>query len=430
MSACQTSATSNTTHNTNNGTAATVPKPVPPTLLPNEGIDKCPTALDSIPGCLTPHQLREAYGVENLYKKGWTGKGQTVIDVVSFGSPTLKQDMDTYDQTFGLPPIDLQVISPLHETEYNPGNSRSDKAGWAGETTLDVQVIHAIAPEAKVIVMTSPVAETEGTVGLPEFLQLEQYAIDHHLGSIFSQSWGASELTLQDQKGQQELQKWNAFYLQATMLKGMTIFNSSGDNGAADYSDLQSKHLSTTPTTSFAGDSPWVTAVGGTTLTHTGTNFTEQAWSNSGGGFSRFYMTPDYQKNLPADAQSQAKNRRGVPDVAADANPNTGMAVYQGGMWNAGGGTSASAPVWAGLMAIANQMAGHPLGFINPALYKLASQPATYARDFHDVTQGNNSFPPANVQGYAAAKGWDAVTGLGTPNAENLLPDLVAAMHK
>jgi subtilase family serine protease len=128
--------------------------------------------------------------------------------------------------------------------------------------------------------------------------------------------------------------------------------------------------------------------------------------------------------------QALLNHRRGVPDVAGDADPDTGLAVYLPGGWTLGGGTSASAPLWAAFMAIANQMAGHPLGFINPALYKLAASSA-YTQDFHDITAGNNSVDNnrVQVQGYPAVQGWDPVTGLGTPNAEKLLPDLIATIN-
>jgi subtilase family serine protease len=337
--------------------------------------------------------------------------------------------MDIFDKQFGLPPIHIQVIAPINKPEYDPNH---DKGGWAGETELDVQIIHAIAPDANIVVLQSPVAETEGTIGLPEFLQQEQYAVDHHLGNIISQSWGASEITLQDAAGQQEIQQWDAFFKQATTQQGITFFSASGDNGATDYTDLQAKHLSSVATTSFAADDPWVTGVGGTTLHSNGSTLTERAWNSeggaSGGGFSRFVKTPSYQQNLPATVESQLNNRRGVPDVSADADPDTGLAIYLSGGWTLAGGTSAAAPQWAGIMAIANQMAGHPLGFINPALYKLAASSSTYAQDFFDITSGDNTNQSAHVTGYPATKGWDPVTGLGSSNAEKLIPDLIAAM--
>src|SRR5712691_12691234 len=385
----------------------------------------CPASLGT--DCRTPYDMRVAYSVQSLLERGYTGKGQTIVDIVSYGSATLQQDMDVFDQQFGLPPITIKVISPIGTKPFDPNDK--DMAGWAGETELDVQIIHSIAPDAGIVVLTSPVSETEGVIGLPEFLQLEQYAINNHLGNIVSQSWGASEVTLKDLPGQQEIQKWNAFYQSATTQQGMTYFSSSGDNGATDFIDLQATKLSPTATTSFPADDPWVTSVGGTTLTRSGTITQETAWNGSGGGFSSFFSTPSYQQTLPSSAQSQLNNRRGVPDVAGDADPLTGFVFYEAGEWNLAGGTSASAPLWAGLMAIANQMAGHPLSFINPALYKLATS-SHYAQDFRDITAGENSVNErgVNVMGYPAVPGWDPITGWGSPNAEKLLPDLIATM--
>src|SRR6266852_8335716 len=161
------------------GGGSRTPTPVVPTRAPSEAptakIDTCPADLSQMPSCQTPHSMRVAYGIESLIEHGFTGKGQTVVDIVSFGSPTLQQDIDAYDQQFGLPPIKIQVISPLHEKESDP---YGDKAGWGDETTLDVEVIHALAPEAGIVVLTSPVAETEGTFGLLEFWQLVQYTIN------------------------------------------------------------------------------------------------------------------------------------------------------------------------------------------------------------------------------------------------------------
>jgi subtilase family serine protease len=138
---------------------------------------------------------------------------------------------------------------------------------------------------------------------------------------------------------------------------------------------------------------------------------------------------PSYQKLLPPATQQQFNNQRGIPDVSADEDPNTGLAIYAKGQWGLAGGNSAT-PIWAGIQAIANQIAGHPLGFINPGLYKLAAG-TTYQQDFHDITVGGNSYRANGkiiVKGYSAAPGWDPVTGLGTPNAQYLIPDLIAAL--
>lgn len=389
----------------------------------------CPPDITRNANCQTPHSLRVAYGVESLVQHGYTGKGQTIVDIVSFGSPTLQRDMDIFDQEFGLPPITIKVLAPLGAKPFNFADK--NMTGWAGETELDVQIIHAIAPGANIVVLTSPVSETEGTIGLPEFLKLEQYAVNNHLGSIISQSWGASEVTLKDSAGQQQVHAWDSFFKQATTKQGITFFASSGDNGATDYTDLNATTLSTTPTTSFPTDDPWVTSVGGTRLKRAGSDnsFVETGWSMSGGGFSAFFPTPSYQQVLPSNLQKELNHRRGVPDVAADADPHTGLAIYVGG-WELGGGTSASAPLWAAIMAIANQMAGHSLGFINAALYKLVASSA-YTQDFHDITVGNNTTVVDGkfVPGYSASQGWDPITGLGSPNAEKLLPDLIVALR-
>lgn len=404
----------------NNSTATSV---ATSTTANSPTLDTCPGQLSR---CQTPHSMRVAYGVESLRQHGFTGKGQTVVDIVSFGAPNIQQDIDVFDKQFGLPPITIQTISPLNEKEFDPNH---DKGGWAEETTLDVEIIHAIAPDAGIVVLASPVAETEATIGLPEFRQLIQYTIDHHLGNIISNSWGASEATLKDPMGRQEIQKWDNLLKQSTTQQGLTFFAGSGDQGATDAIDLTGKKLSPTPTSSFINDDPWVTSVGGTTLLSKGQNAQEEAWNHSGGGFSAFFPTPTYQQMLPASVQSLLQHRRGLPDVAADADPATAMAIYVNGQWTLIGGTSASTPLWAALGAIANQIAGHPLGFINPALYKVALS-STYTQAFHDITIGNNTISngTVTVKGYSATAGWDPVTGLGSPNAEVLLPALVAAL--
>ena len=385
---------------------------------------------DGVYTYLSPKQLWTLYGVEPLLRQCYTGKGQTVVVIDSFGSPTLEEDIDHFSDYYGLPRVNLQILAPLGTKEFDP--SDQDMIGWAIETTEDVQIIHAIAPDANIVVLTSPVSETEGVAGLPEFRQLEQYALDHHLGAIVSQSWAASEVSLADSAGQQELAKWDTFFHTATTQQKMTFFAGSGDNGATDYIDASITQLSAVPTTSFPTSSQWVTSVGGTTIRQNGAQLSEVGWESSGGGFSRFYTTPPFQQGLSSTVQQQLNHRRGVPDVSSTADPNIGLGCFFGGLLEqefVGNGTSAGSPLWAGLTAIANQMAGHPLGYLNPALYKIASG-SNYGRDFHDITVGNNSTRDkgVNVQGYDAVAGWDPITGLGTPNAQYLLPDLIAAV--
>jgi subtilase family serine protease len=269
-----------------------------------------------------------------LLNAGYTGAGQTIIIIDSFGSPTIANDLSTFDAGYGLPaPPSFTVLAPLGTASFDP--SDSDQVGWASETTLDVEWAHALAPGAGIVLLTSPVSETEGVQGLPEFLQLEQYALDHHLGKIISQSWGATENTLFDPAGQQVMADFERFYLRAA-LENVTILASTGDSGSANI-DISGNYYPF-PTVEFPASSPLVTAVGG---------------------------------------------------------------------------TSEGAPQWAGIIADGNQLAGHPLGFLNLRLYLLRGM------GFHDVTTGNNSFH--GVPGYNATPGWDLATGWGTPNLSRLL---------
>ncbi len=396
-------------------------------FTPDPALDGCPAPLQNNSNCYTPHALRIAYGVEALTEQGFTGKGQTIIDIVSYGSPTLQQDIHVFDQMFHLPPITIRVIAPLGSVPFNANNSQM--AGWAVETELDVEIMHAIAPDAAIVVLTSPVDETEGTIGLAEFLQLEQYAVSHHLGQIFSQSYVASEVTLADSKGQQLVKTYTDFYRQITTQQGFTVVSGSGDHGATDWANLDASQLSPTAIVNFPADVPWVTAVGGTTLLRNHTSYDETAWSGSGGGVSKFFSEPAFQQSLPASVQSLLGGHRGLPDIAAVADPDTAMINYIHGRWTQIGGTSASTPLWAGIIAIANQMAGHPLGFINPAIYKVATS-QNFQKDFRDITTGSNRFTSGkiSVDGFQAAPGWDAVTGWGVPQADQFIPDLIAAI--
>ncbi len=402
--------------------------PTPKTAATSTAADMCPAPLNHDQSCFTPHAMRVAYGVEALIEQGYTGKGQTIIDIVSYGSPTLQRDINIFDKQFGLPAITIPVIAPLGTVAFDPHSK--EMLGWAEETELDVEIMHAIAPEANIIVMTSPVDETEGTLGLPEFLKLEQYAVAHHLGQIFSQSYAASEATLGDSIGQQLVKTYTDFYKQITTQQGFTVVSGTGDNGATDYADIAMTKLSATATVNFPADVPWVTAVGGTTLLHSTAGYSERAWSGSGGGLSKFFSEPSFQQSMTPATQSMLLGRRGLPDIAADANPFTAMTNYINGQWTQIGGTSASTPFWAALIAIANQMAGHPLGFINPGIYKLAASPH-FQRDFRDITSGTNEVNDGtiHVQGFQAGLGWDAVTGWGTPQVSQFIPDLIAALQ-
>ncbi|QBD79198.1 protease [Ktedonosporobacter rubrisoli] len=383
--------------------------------------------------CYSPQEIRKAYGVDALISSGFTGKGQTIVIIDSFGSPTLAQDLKIFDKGFGLPdPPSLRVLAPLGSVKFDPNNA--EQTSWADETTLDVEWAHALAPDASIVLLTSPVAETQGVQGMPQFLELEKYALHNHLGKIISQSWGTTENTLFTKDGKKLLNEFNAFYHEGAD-EGVTFLASTGDTGSANP-DANGKNYPF-PTVGFPASSPWVTAVGGTSLyaDTKGHYQSETVWNDggsngaTGGGISQYFKEPDYQSdNLSSANKALLKGFRGIPDISFNADPNTPVLVYESfrGGDKAGyygfGGTSAGSPQWAALVADANQLAGHPLGFLNSALYKLgASRVANLV--FHDITKGNNS--QAGIAGYNATPGWDACTGWGTPRVQPLLQDVI-----
>jgi subtilase family serine protease len=381
--------------------------------------------------CYSPQQIQKAYGLTPILKAGFTGAGQTIIIIDSFGSPTIADDLKTFDADYGLPdPPSLTVLAPLGTVPFDPTNS--DQVGWAFETTLDVEWAHAMAPGAKIVLLTSPVSETEGVQGLPEFLALEKYAVKHKLGKIVSQSWGATENTLFDPAGQKVVDDFEDFYEEAGE-QHVTFLASAGDGGSSNV-DGNNK-IYPFPTVIFPASSPYVTSVGGTSLyaNTEGKYQFEIVWNDhfigaTGGGVSQQFLEPSYQDSLPASVQATLNDHRGVPDVAYNADPNTAILIYLSflGPQNAGfyfiGGTSEGSPQWAGIIADANQLAGHPLGFLNRKLYAIGGEESEF---FHDITFGSNAFNGFNgVPGYSATPGWDLTTGWGTPDLGALVREM------
>jgi subtilase family serine protease len=284
-------------------------------------------------------------------------------------------------------------------------------------------------------------------------MNAEQYVIDHHLAQVISQSFGASEETFNS--GTAALENLRGAFKSAK-LNNVSVFASSGDFGNSNVFKTpvggpNAQPLLQFPNVGWPGSDPLVTSVGGTYLcanANTGSRVadsvsppvncqshpgvTEVGWVAAGGGFSHVFGKPAYQNTLPPGSNigGNTNNMRGVPDVGMEASSRTGVLVYDGGSWFIVGGTSVSSPTFAAVVAIADQVNGAPLGFLNDALYKIGNNPARYANDFFDVTTGNNdNFQSPPDPNYAATTGWDPVTGLGTPNAVNLVPDLIAAVH-
>ena len=431
--------------------------------------------------CFTPASTRAAYDVGGLIGRGLDGRGMTIAIVDSWGSDTMAHDLHVYDQAFGLPPMcgeegvacagGMPTFSELHlqgspatkapPASHSPG--LEDKSLWALEVALDVETAHSMAPGANILLVTTPTAETLGVQGFPQMMAAEQYVVDHHLANVITQSFGSAE----DAFGSaQSLLTLRHAFVSASQ-SGVTVLASSGDGGSANTTKSPVSSGGTTfpfPTVEWPASDPLVTGVGGTYLctdaTATSARVVDSAnppsrcqanpgqaevgWIASGGGFSHVFDKPGYQSALPAGS-TPIGAKRGVPDIGLQASATTGALVYlslppdgNSGLicgstpcstgWYDIGGTSLSSPQWAGLIAIADQINGGGLGLINPGLYRIGSDPARYAADFHDVTTGNNQADPS-VPGYPATTGWDPVTGLGTPDAAVLLPDLVSAVH-
>jgi subtilase family serine protease len=398
--------------------------------------------------CYQPGQVRTAYNLAPLAAQGINGRGRTIVIVDAFGSPTIAHDLQVFDSTFGLAaPPSLRVIQPAGTVPpYQPTTTRQ---GWAFETTLDVEWAHAMAPGANILLVETPVAETEGTTGFPQIVTAEKYVVDHHLGGVISQSFGATERTFPSAAS---LLALRGAYTDAAA-HGVTVLAASGDAGATNFQANGSSYYLMSALSWPASD-PLVTAVGGTQLhlTATGTRTSaDTAWNDtynvatnralfgnanphpmaSGGGGSAVFSRPAYQ----AAVAPLVGARRGVPDISMSAACNGAVITYMGvpGLpagWYLGCGTSEASPLFAGIVALAIQKAGHLLGSLNPALYVMSQN---HAAGVVDVTSGNNtvSFIQGGVRrtvtGFAAGPGYDLATGIGTLNAASFVPNLVAA---
>jgi subtilase family serine protease len=369
--------------------------------------------------CYGPAAIRAAYGVDKLIAAGFDGTGQTIVIIDAFGSPTIDSDLADFDALFGLPaPPSFQQIHMPGSTPFDPTNA--DQRGWAGEIALDVQWSHAIAPGASIILVSA------ASDLFADLLAAQNYAIDNRLGSVISESFGASELGLgASPDGLAIIAANEQSYKNAGNAK-IGTFVSAGDNGVAGRFNGVVQRVPQYPATSS-----FVTTVGGTNLffgsttaaNPNGTYQGEVVWNDGfgagGGGISSIFELPNFQQHLPKATLATLNTHRGYPDIAYNAGVVGGVLVHEGVLAPGAtsfflvGGTSAGAPQWAALASIANQMAGHPLGLLNKRIYKLGRQGALTTL-LHDVTIGDNGF--AGVTGFLAGPNWDLSTGWGTPN--------------
>jgi subtilase family serine protease len=355
-----------------------------------------------------------------------TGEGQTIVIVGASSSPTLQSDIHLYDLLYGLKDPKLNVIAPFGMPPFNDSYV---------ETALDIQTAHSLAPDATIdLVLTGDVTNDQTAQSFfYDLLKPVKYAIDHDLGSAISISYGAGESCFDSTYLQAEHE-----IFRSARAKNISILVSAGDSGAAIFSCTDPNNTTDFflgKGTSIPASDSLVTSVGGTTLdasVDNGQYQGETTWNEddkgagaTGGGLSSVFPRPGYQSDITGIG-----NQRALPDVSWDADPLTGVPIVVsfGGATHIVpiGGTSVGAPAWAGLVALFNQSAGKRLGFLNPGIYRIL-QSESYSKTFHDITTGNNSVTgfditgnPVPIAGYDAGPGWDAVTGVGTPEVSDL----------
>lgn len=340
---------------------------------------------------LQPATVRHVYGFDVLANQG---SGQVIGIVDAYDDPNAEADLAIFNQQFNLP--SCTSSNGCFRKIFAAGQQPAADAGWSMEMALDIEWAHALAPQARIILVEA------ASNRMSDLLHGVDMAVRHG-ASVVSLSWGCPEYSAE--RGD------DAHF----SINGVTFTAASGDNGSG---------------VQYPSASPFVVGVGGTSLATSGMNYgSEVAWAGSGGGQSSVEFEPMFQAMFPVP--SDGRGRRAIPDVAFDADPSTGFAIYDSVAyagytgWFEVGGTSAGAPQWAALFAIANSMriAAHKrlLNATPASLYAIAR--SNYSNDFHDIGSGTNG--RCGVLCSATAK-YDYVTGLGTPKAGTLIPALVS----
>jgi subtilase family serine protease len=427
--------------------------------------------------CYQAFQLQRAYDLAPLFSKGIEGKGETIVIVDAFGSPSIASDLQTFDSQMGLPnPPSFKVITPEGPITTNPTNCTSvysptgpdlcsDYYGWTDETSLDVEWSHTIAPEANILLVETPVTETEGIYGFPQIVAAENYVIDHHLGDVISQSFGANEQTFTSPS---QIYSLRSAYVNAAQ-QGVTVLAATGDQGSTDYVCDPSSGCAnpnnaiccqSTRAVDWPSTDPLVTGVGGTQLhlndegyrtapdsvwddlsSTVGVTGPVYTWGSSGGGHSTVFSRPQFQDGVAGTVGDS----RGTPDIAMSAAVNGAVDFYDTtdpsvAGWGIVGGTSEASPLFSGIVALADQVAGHSLGDLNPALYAMAESGAPDG--IVPISQGSNSYTfclaadvesdgscasssdLVTVPGFSANGSYNDATGWGTVDAALFVPAL------
>lgn len=364
----------------------------------------------------TPADFQRLYNLKPLIDSGVSGSGVS-IGIISY--QIISGDITNFDQEYSLPAAPLQQVSvkdPKNTTNYSPD--------WeaVAEAELDTEIAHAMAPGARIVLYNDS----------NEFLDSIYYSLANMVSEnrvqVITSSLGGPDRDWAAYPKTDLVTATHDVLLEAAA-QGQTVFSASGDSGAYGAS-TDGKRFQTTLMADYPCSDPYVTCVGGTTLkdTSSGAYDSESVWSNdlgaSGGGITSLFARPAWQTGPGTDnAYAAAAPGRMVPDVSADGDPDAGYAVYVVNPHFVGqndeyGGTSASAPLWAGVSALLDEKLNTRIGFFNPTLYALGAQATTFATPpFHDITSGNNLFYPATA-------GYDLATGWGTPDATALAADL------
>lgn len=364
-------------------------------------------------GSFSVPQVAQLYN----FPAGLDGSGQTIAILElngrtpsgKMGTGFTMSDLNKFFSGLGLATPSVSAIGV-----DGGGNFPGTDPGADGEVALDIEVAGAVAPKAKIAVYFAP-NTTKG------FIDCVSAAVHDPVRkpSVLSISWGGSE----DSTSSMFLNGLQQVFNDAAML-GVTITASAGDDGSADVSPPIGLHVD------FPASLPNALACGGTRLQGTGSTITsEVVWNDfqtgngaTGGGVSNIFPRPSYQANAKVPKSPHGKVGRGVPDIAGNADPFTGYEIVVGGKKAVIGGTSAVSPLWAGLLALINQrlvaIGSKPVGFINPLIYDALAK----AGVFHDITSGNNNMHGTGK--YPAGPGWDACTGMGTPDGTKLLKAL------
>jgi subtilase family serine protease len=382
--------------------------------------------------CYSPSFLRDAYDFPTG-KNAPTGAGQTILIVTAYGSPSIQQDLAAFDAENGLPdPPSFTIVT--QQTQVTDSGS-GDKMTWAIETSLDVEYAHGMAPGANIVLA---VGDTDDSANIA---QLESEVLPQYPTAIVSQSFGADEAGLASDPGSAAIM--DKLFL-SQVQHGGTVVAASGDFGASGLTPFVGPPA---PMAGYPASSPFVLSVGGTMgdpapagLWNRGHYGGEQAWNEllpavfpgggaGGGAPSSIYAAPPWQLGLTGSPM------RAEPDVSYNAAFNGGVIVVLSnpqGVVQHGvvGGTSAGAPQWAAIVALANEVRGQrgsgPLGIATAQLWTLAHDKNDYRQDFHDITVGNNTLlgSASGLPGFDAGPGYDYATGLGTPDVSRLLKDL------